>query len=49
MLQITIPAVELWDERKQEFVTTKEQTLQLEHSLVSIGGLRDASNYDTSR
>lgn len=36
MLQITIPAVELWDERKQEFVTTKEQTLQLEHSLVSI-------------
>ena len=36
MLQITIPAVELWDERKQEFVTTKEQTLQLEHSLVSL-------------
>ncbi len=36
MLQITIPAVEQWDERKQEFVTTKEQTLQLEHSLVSI-------------
>jgi len=36
MLQITIPAVELWDERKQEFVITKKQTLQLEHSLVSI-------------
>jgi len=36
MLQITIPAVEQWDERKQEFVTTKEQTLQLEHSLVSL-------------
>lgn len=36
MLQITIPAVELWDERKQEFITTKEQTLQLEHSLVSL-------------
>ena len=36
MLQITIPAVELWDERKQEFIITKEQTLQLEHSLVSI-------------
>ncbi len=36
MLQITIPAVERWDERKQEFVTTKEQTLQLEHSLVSL-------------
>jgi hypothetical protein len=36
MLQITIPAVEQWDERKQEFITTKEQTLQLEHSLVSL-------------
>ena len=36
MLQITIPAVEQWDERKQEFVTTKEQTLSLEHSLVSL-------------
>lgn len=36
MLQITIPAVELWDGGKQEFVYTKEQTLQLEHSLVSI-------------
>lgn len=36
MLQITIPAVEQWDERKQEFVSSKEQTLRLEHSLVSI-------------
>ena len=36
MLRITIPAVEQWDERKQEFVITKEQTLQLEHSLVSL-------------
>jgi len=36
MLQITIPAVELWDEEKQEFVRTKEQKLQLEHSLVSL-------------
>ena len=36
MLRITIPAVELWDEKKQEFVYTKEQTLQLEHSLVSL-------------
>ena len=36
MLRITIPAAELWDEEKQEFVTTKEQTLQLEHSLVSL-------------
>jgi len=36
MLQITIPAIELWDEQKQEFVNRKEQTLQLEHSLVSL-------------
>ena len=36
MLQITIPAVEQWDEQKQEFISTKEQTLQLEHSLVSL-------------
>lgn len=36
MLRITIPSRELWDERTQEFVKTKEQTLQLEHSLVSL-------------
>ena len=36
MLQITIPASEQWDESKQEFVNTKEQALQLEHSLVSL-------------
>ena len=36
MLQITIPQTELWDESKQEFVSLKEQTLQLEHSLVSL-------------
>lgn len=36
MLQITIPAAELWDEIKEEYVNTKEQTLQLEHSLVSL-------------
>ena len=36
MLRITIPAAELWDEERQEFVSTKEQTLQLEHSLVSL-------------
>ena len=36
MLQITIPANELWDERKEEFVYVKEKTLQLEHSLVSL-------------
>lgn len=36
MLQITIPATELWDEKKEEYVYVKEQTLQLEHSLVSL-------------
>ena len=36
MLQITIPSRELWDESKNEFIITKEQILQLEHSLISI-------------
>lgn len=36
MLIITIPAVEMFDENTQEFFTLKEQTLQLEHSLVSL-------------
>ena len=36
MLEITIPAIELWDEEKHEFINKKEQTLQLEHSLVSL-------------
>lgn len=36
MLQITIPAVEQWDESAQEFVYSKAQTLQLEHSLISL-------------
>lgn len=36
MLQITIPSIELWDEKKEEFIYTKGQTLQLEHSLVSL-------------
>ena len=36
MLQITVPSVEQWDEKKQEFVSSKEQKLQLEHSLVSL-------------
>ena len=37
MLQITIPAVDqCWDEQKQEFISMKEQKLQLEHSLVSL-------------
>lgn len=37
MLQITIPSRDdLWDESKGEFVTSKEQKLVLEHSLVSL-------------
>ena len=36
MLTITIPAGELFDEKTQTFITVKEQTLQLEHSLVSL-------------
>ena len=36
MLRITLPAIEQWDEEKQEFIQTKGQTLQLEHSLVSL-------------
>ena len=36
MLTITIPAREMFDEKTQTFLTTKEQTLQLEHSLVSL-------------
>lgn len=36
MLRLTIPATEMWDEGKQEFIYSKEYTLQLEHSLVSL-------------
>lgn len=36
MLRITVPAMEYFDEQKSEFVYRKEQTLQLEHSLVSL-------------
>ena len=36
MLQITIPATEQFNEKTQEFVYTKEQTLELEHSLISL-------------
>lgn len=36
MLRITIPAAELYDERTKEFIYMREQTLQLEHSLVSL-------------
>ena len=36
MLQITVPERELWDEINEEFISIKETTLQLEHSLVSL-------------
>ena len=36
MLKIIIPGVEHYDEVNNEFITYKEQTLQLEHSLVSL-------------
>ncbi len=36
MLKIRIPQTELWDEVHEEFLYVKEQTLTLEHSLVSI-------------
>lgn len=37
MLEITIPAVEDWDEKTETFITRiKETTLRLEHSLVSL-------------
>lgn len=36
MLTITIPAKELFDEKTQTFFSTKEQTIVLEHSLVSL-------------
>lgn len=36
MLTITIPETDLYDEYKNEFIHIKEQTLRLEHSLVSL-------------
>ena len=36
MLEIIIPATEQWDEKNQEFITSKEQILRLEHSLVYL-------------
>lgn len=37
MLLITVPGLEAYDEEKEEFVQVeKEQTLQMEHSLVSL-------------
>lgn len=36
MLKITIPGREMFNEKTHEFFYTKEYTLQLEHSLVSV-------------
>jgi hypothetical protein len=36
MLTIVIPSIELFNDDKGEFIYTKEQTLNLEHSLVSL-------------
>lgn len=36
MLELKIEAIEFYDEYKEEFVNIKEQTLRLEHSLVSL-------------
>lgn len=36
MLRLTIPETELWDDKNNEFFYVKEQTLTLEHSLVSL-------------
>ena len=36
MLQIVVPSMELWDEQNEIIVRTKEQTLRLEHSLISV-------------
>ena len=36
MLQIVVPATEMYDEGSNEFIVIKEQVLTLEHSLVSL-------------
>ena len=36
MLRIVIPQSELFNEQTGEFISVKKQTLQLEHSLVSL-------------
>ena len=35
-MKLVFPGGDLWDEAKGEFVETKEQTLSLEHSLISL-------------
>lgn len=36
MLTITVPSIELFDDATQTFTTTKEVTITLEHSLISL-------------
>ena len=36
MLELVVHGGEAWDEKREEFIVTKTQTLQLEHSLLSI-------------
>lgn len=36
MLEINVPPVEMWDQKREIFVQTKAETLQLEHSLISL-------------
>lgn len=36
MLEIVVPSTEIYDEVHDEFIEIKEQTLRLEHSLVSL-------------
>lgn len=36
MLQVVIPSVEFWDERNEIFINSESETLQLEHSLLSL-------------
>ena len=36
MLQLKFPEMECWDEKNERFIQIKGQTIQLEHSLVSI-------------
>lgn len=36
MLQIIVPGVEAWDERTETFVSFKDTSITLEHSLISI-------------
>ena len=36
MLELTLPKREIWDEKNEKFIDLGEQTLRLEHSLVSL-------------